>query len=415
MNETKSYDISKHQVCEAYRKVKANKGSAGVDHETLAKFEVNLKDNLYKIWNRMSSGSYFPPSVKAVEIPKKNGGIRVLGVPTVADRVAQTVVKMIFEPMVEPIFHPDSYGYRQGKSALDAVAKTRERCWRYNWIVEFDIRGLFDNIPHDLLMKAVEKHTQCKWAILYINRWLTAPFQKEDGSLIERKAGTPQGGVISPVLANLFMHYMFDVWMGRKHPKNPWARYADDAVIHCKTRAEAEYLLKSLDERIKECGLELHTEKTQMVYCKEDGRQENYPITSFDFLGYAFRPRFMKSSTGHCFIGFGPAVSNKSKKVFRQKISSLKPQLMSGSNIETLAQLMNPIIRGWTNYFGKFYKTEMYAALKHVNRLLTLWACRKYKGFRRHKRKASAWLNKIAKRCPELFVHWQLGVIPAVG
>lgn len=261
-DKTKPYEISKTVVWEAYKRVKANKGAAGVDDESIEEFETNLKDNLYKIWNRMSSGSYFPPPVKAVEIPKKNGGVRVLGVPTVSDRIAQMTVKMYFEPLVEPCFYEDSYGYRPNKSAIDAVAITRERCWRYNWVLEFDIKGLFDNIDHDLLMKAVRKHTDCKWILLYIERWLKTPFQYKDGKVVERTAGTPQGGVISPVLANLFLHYTFDKWMGMNYPNNPWARYADDAVAHCRTREEAENLLQSLKKRFEECKLQLHPDKT---------------------------------------------------------------------------------------------------------------------------------------------------------
>ena len=291
MNKTKSHDISKHVVLEAFLRVKANKGAAGIDNESLKEFEANLKNNLYKIWNRMSSGSYFPPPVKAVEIPKKNGGKRILGVPTVADRVAQMVVKIYFEPKVEPCFHPDSYGYRTKKSAVDALAVTRQRCWKYNWVLEFDIKGLFDNIDHEMLMKAVRKHTDSPWIILYIQRWLSVPFVMSDGTEKERTKGTPQGGVISPVLANLFLHYAFDMWMVLKHPDNPFARYADDAVIHCPNREDAEKLLHSLGERLLECGLELHPDKTRIVYCKDDDRRGNHPEIKFDFLGYTFRPR----------------------------------------------------------------------------------------------------------------------------
>ena len=230
MCNTKPFDISKHVVWEAYKRVKANKGAAGIDDESISDFEEHLKDNLYKTWNRMSSGSYFPPPVKVAEIAKKTGGKRILGVPTVADRIAQMVAKLYFEPSVEPYFHPDSYGYRPGKSAIDAVGVTRQRCWRYDWVLEFDIKGLFDNIRHDLLMRAVKTHTDCKWLLVCIERWLKAPFQMEDGRIIERRSGTPQGGVISPVLSNLFLHYVFDKWMERNFPENPWARYADDGA-----------------------------------------------------------------------------------------------------------------------------------------------------------------------------------------
>jgi RNA-directed DNA polymerase len=221
MNATKPFTIPKRLVYDAWKAVKVNAGSAGVDKETIDDFEADLTNNLYRLWNRMSSGSYFPPPVKAVAIPKKNGGERILGVPTVADRVAQMVVKQVLEPNLEPIFLPDSYGYRPGKSALDAVAVTRKRCWQYDWVLEFDIKGLFDNIDHALLRKALEKHTDCEWVRLYIGRWLTAPLQRADGTLVERIKGTPQGGVVSPVLANLFLHYAFDAWMARTFPGIP--------------------------------------------------------------------------------------------------------------------------------------------------------------------------------------------------
>lgn len=357
MGEAKPFEISKHAVWDAYVRVKANKGAAGIDDESIAAFEEDLKNNLYKIWNRMSSGSYFPPPVKVVEIPKKNGGIRILGIPTVADRIAQMVAKIYFEPKVEPYFLPDSYGYRPGKSAIDAVAVTRQRCWQFNWLLEFDIKGLFDNIDHDLLMRAVKTHTDCKWQLLYIERWLKAPFQMEDGRIIERRTGTPQGGVISPVLANLFLHYVFDKWMVRKYPNNPWVRYADDAVTHCRTEKEAEDLLEQLDERFNECGLELHPDKTRIVYCKDDDRRADYRETKFDFLGYTFRPRRSKNRYGKFFINFTPGVSNKAAKAMRNKIRNWRIHLKPDRSINDLSRMLNPIIRGWINYYGRFYKS----------------------------------------------------------
>ncbi|NHM26742.1 group II intron reverse transcriptase/maturase [Desulfofundulus sp. TPOSR] len=415
MDKTKPYEISKHVVLEAFQRVKANKGAAGIDDESLEAFEANLKNNLYKIWNRMSSGSYFPPPVKAVEIPKKNGGKRILGVPTVADRVAQMVVKIYFEPTVEPHFHPDSCGYRPGKSAADALAVTRKRCWRYDWVLEFDIKGLFDNIDHELLMKAVRKHTDNPWVILYIQRWLKAPFQMPDGTIKERTKGTPQGGVISPVLANLFLHYAFDVWMARNHPDKPFARYADDAVAHCRSKKEAEKLCESLQKRLAECGLELHPEKTRIVYCKDDDRRGDYPETKFDFLGYTFRPRRSKNKHGKYFINFTPAVSNKAKKAMRQTIRGWRMHLKPDKTLEDLSRMFNPIIRGWVNYYGRFYKSELYSVLRHMNRALVRWVQRKYRKFARHKRRAEHWLGKIARRDPKLFVHWQMGIYPAAG
>lgn len=412
MNKTKSFEISKHVVWDAYKKVKANKGAAGVDEVTIEKFEKNLKDNLYKLWNRLSSGSYFPPPVKAVEIPKKNGGTRILGVPTVEDRIAQMVVRMYFEPNVEKVFYSDSYGYRPNKDAIKAISVIRQRCWKHDWILEFDIKGLFDNIDHNLLMKAVRKHTDKKWVTLYIERWLRAPFKMKDGTIVKRESGTPQGGVISPVLANLFLHYAFDRWITTNFPQNPWARYADDAVIHCGTKAVAELIRKRLGERLKECGLELHPDKTKIIYCKDDFRKRDENNIKFDFLGYTFRPRKSKSKTGKYFINFSPAVSNKACKAMRQTIRAWKLQLKPDKDISDISNMFNPVIRGWINYYGKFYKSELYKVLRHMNKALVQWARRKYKKLSRGRKKAENWLGKIAKAIPKLFVHWEMGIIP---
>lgn len=412
MAKTKPYEISKTVVWEAYKRVKANKGAAGIDDETIAGFEVKLKSNLYKIWNRMSSGSYFPPPVKAVEIPKKNGGVRILGVPTVADRITQMTVKMHFEPLVEPYFLQDSYGYRPNKSAIDAIAITRKRCWKYNWVLEFDIKGLFDNIDHELLMKAVCKHTDCKWIIKYIERWLKAPFQTKEGNILERTAGTPQGGVISPVLANLFLHYVFDKWMETNYPNNPWARYADDGITHCKTKKEAESLLERLKTRFEECKLQLHPEKTKIIYCKDDDRRETHEEIKFDFLGYTFRPRRSKNKFGKYFVNFTPAVSNSAMKAMRKEIHNWRIHLKPDKELIDLSNMFNPIVRGWINYYGRFYKSGLYPVMRHMNNALIHWARRKYKKLERHRARAEKWLGRIAKREPKLFKHWQMGILP---
>ena len=413
--ETKSYKISKHIVWEAYKKVKANKGAAGVDNINIEKFEENIKDNLYKLWNRLSSGSYFPPPVRAVEIPKKNGGTRLLGVPTVEDRIAQMVVRMYFEPSVDKVFYKDSYGYRPNKNAIEALGVIRERCWKYDWVLEFDIKGLFDNIDHKLLMKAVKKHTEEKWVILYIERWLKVPFKMSDGRIVERNTGTPQGGVISPVLANLFLHYTFDKWMELHFPQCPWARYADDAVAHCKSKAQAQLLLMKLGKRFQECGLELHPDKTKIIYCKDDFRKQDEEITSFDFLGYTFRPRRAKSKKGKFFINFSPAVSNKATKSMRQVIRNWRIQLKPDKSIIDISNMFNPVIRGWINYYGNFYKSELYKVLRHTNKALVQWARRKYKKLARGRKKAERWLGKLAKNMPKLFAHWQIGILPTTG
>ncbi len=415
MKKAKPFCISKRVVWEAWKQVRANHGAAGVDSESIADFEDNLKDNLYKIWNRMSSGSYFPPPVRRVGIPKKGGGERLLGIPTVGDRVAQMVAKIYLEPVLEPHFHKDSYGYRAGKSAIQALEVTRRRCWRYDWVLEFDIKGLFDNIDHDLLMRAVRKHTECKWILLYIDRWLKAPFQKEDGTLVERKKGTPQGGVISPLLSNLFLHYVFDKWMERNHPQIPFCRYADDGVVHCRSEAEGLWLKGVLEARFRQCNLELHPEKTRMVYCKDDDRRGEYPNRSFDFLGFTFRPRRSKNRWGKYFINFSPAVSNKAGKAMRQEARRWKLHLRSDKSLEDLSRMFGPVITGWINYYGRFYKSALYPILRHLNRTLVRWAMRKFKRLRRHHRRAEYWLGRIAQRQPWLFAHWQIGVRPTAG
>ena len=318
MGQARSFEISKQVVWEAYKRIRANQGACGVDGESIQDFEVNLKDNLYKLWNRMSSGSYFPPAVRRVEIPKASGGKRPLGIPTVTDRIAQMVVKMSLEPKVEPCFHEDSYGYRPKKSAIEALGVARERCWRWDWVLDLDIRGFFDNLDHALLMRAVKKHTDCKWVVLYIERWLKAPAQLEDGTLVNRDKGTPQGGVISPLLANLFLHYALDEWMKRKYPEISFERYADDAVFHCVSEKKAKALTTAIGERLAKCRLELHPEKTKIVYCKDDRRRGSYPNEKFDFLGYTFRPRGAVNRSGELFVGFNPAVSNDAVKSMRQ-------------------------------------------------------------------------------------------------
>ena len=333
--------------------------------------------------------------------------------PTVADRVAQMVAKLVLEPIVEPVFHPDSYGYRPGRSAAQALAVTRERCWHYDWVLECDIRALFDNIDHELLMRAVRWHTDNPWVLLYTERWLKAPFQLEDGTLKERDRGTPQGGVVSPVLANLFLHYAFDVWMSRNHPDEPFARYADDAVVHCRSEAEAERLKAELQTRFAEVGLELHPIKTRIVYCQDSSRRGSYPNTSFDFLGYTFRPRLAVSRSGRCFVSFAPAVSGKAQTAMRQKLHEMHLIRRTDLALEDLARRINPILRGWIRYYGLYYKSVLCRMLEHLNWLLVQWVRRKYKQFRQHPWQAVQWLGRIARRQPGLFAHWQMGILPA--
>jgi len=408
MCESKPYNISKKMIWKAYKLVKANNGSAGIDGVNIEKFEGNLKNNLYKLWNRMSSGSYFPSPVMAVEIPKKSGGTRRLGIPTITDRIAQMTAKMYVEPSVEPVFHKDSYGYRPQKSALDAINQARKRCWKYDYVIEFDIQGLFDNIDHGLLMKTVVKHVEEEWIRLYITRWLTSPFTLKDGTQVERRTGTPQGGVISPLLANMFMHYAFDIWMDRKFPSAPFERYADDAVIHCSTEIEAKYILKALDERMTTCKLRLHPLKTQIVYCKDKDRKREFENVEFDFLGYTFKGVYIKNRTGKRGVNFIASAGKKSNKLFRAKIKAMKIHKRTGCKIDMIAELINPVVRGWINYFGKYNASAIRYSLDCVQRRIVKWAMCKFKRFRGHKHRAEKWLSEVREREPRLFAHWIL-------
>jgi RNA-directed DNA polymerase len=416
MSEAKPYNIPKQLVWDAYQRVKANRGAAGVDGESLAAFEQDLKGNLYKVWNRMSSGSYFPPPVRLVEIEKDNGGTRPLGIPTVADRVCQTVAKMVLEPLVEPVFHPDSYGYRPGKSALDAVGMARTRCWATAWVIDVDITSFFDSLDHELVERAVAHHTDSPWVRLYIARWLRAPVQRPDGTLEQRTRGTPQGGVVSPLLANLFLHDAFDIWMQRHFPRVRFERYADDAIVHCRTEQEACEVLEAIRGRFAQCRLELHPLKTRIVYCKRAGRLEEYANVAFDFLGYTFRPRLAKNRRQECFVGFLPAISAKAATAIRATIREWRlASTRNNQRLEDLAQFVNPKIRGWVNYYGRFYRSKCVHVLRHLNAALAAWARRKYKRFRRRERASMHWLGRIARRDPQLFVLWQLGVKPEAG
>jgi RNA-directed DNA polymerase len=404
----KSFNIAKQLVFEAYKEVKANKGSAGIDDESIEDFERDLKNNLYKLWNRLSSGTYFPSAVKTVAIPKKDGGTRILGIPTVTDRVAQMVVKKVLEPRLDPIFVEDSYGYRSGKSAHDAIKVTRKRCWQYDWVVEFDIKGLFDNIDHSMLLKALYKHCNCKWILLYVKRWLSAPIQQTDGTIQAREKGTPQGGVISPLLANLFLHYAFDVWVKRELPGIKFCRYADDGLLHFDSYQQASYILNCITDRFKACGLELHQKKSKIIYCKDANRKEEYKDISFDFLGYTFRPRRCIDKLGRLHPNFLPAISKTSKKAINRSIRSWHIPLKNDKSIAELAKMFNPILVGWYNYYGLFYSSALQYVWFNFNRYLIQWIRRKFKRFARHKRRAYEYLQSLIRANPSLFIHWKL-------
>jgi group II intron reverse transcriptase/maturase len=407
-SETKPFEISKKEVWEAYHRVKANRGTPGVDGITLAEFEQNLGKNLYRIWNRLASGSYFPPPVKRVEIPKGDGKTRPLGIPTVGDRIAQMVVKQRLEPILEPVFHQDSFGYRPGRSAHDALRKARERCWQRNWVLDLDIKGFFDNLDHELMLRAVQRHAKDKWVVLYIERWLKAPVQLPDGSRQQRDRGTPQGGVISPLLANLFLHYAFDAWMQRRHPEVAFERYADDIICHCGSESEASALRAEIAERLTACQLELHPEKTKVVYCADANRRERHVVQQFDFLGYTFRPRQAKNKRGLLFTSFMPGVSGKSGKAMRQTIRGWGLQRLSRYDLIQLMNRYSPILAGWVRYYGRFYPSALRKALRTWDLHLVKWAMRKYKRLRGHLYRAWGWLARLKRRAPTLFPHWSI-------
>lgn len=409
MEKAKPFDIPKRLVWEAYQLVRANDGAAGIDGQTLEKFDEDLSKNLYKIWNRMSSGSYHPEPVKRVEIPKKSGGTRPLGIPTVGDRIAQMTARLSFEPKVEPHFHDDSYGYRPEKSAHQAVAKARQRCWDYDWVIDLDIKGFFDNLDWELMLKAVDYHKPEAWVRLYIERWLKAPAKDNAGTIYERDRGTPQGGVISPLLANLFLHYAFDKWMERSHGGNPFERYADDIVIHCRTQAEAEGLLEEIKQRLAECKLTVHPDKTKIVYCKDRNRRDTYERTDFDFLGFTFRPRTARGKNGKLFLAFTPAISRKSEQAIKDEIKRWKIHRAVTATLEELSTLYDGKLRGWFAYYGKYRPSALYGIFCMFQKILVKWAKCKYKHLKRSWAKAAEFMKTVADSAKHLFVHWKRG------
>jgi len=410
-NETKSIPISRQEVWTAYKKVRSNKGSAGIDKVSMEDYDANRSKYLYKLWNRMASGSYFPPPVKEVEIPKKDGTTRKLGIPTISDRVGQMVIKQLLEPRLEKIFSNNSYGYRPNKSAHQALKEVRENCWKTDWVIDLDIKGFFDNIDHEKLMSAVNKHVSEKWIRFYIERWLKAPKLTKSGNLITNQGkGTPQGGVISPLLANLFLHYALDKWLEITDKTLKYVRYADDVIIHCVSKTHAEHLLKSIHERMQSVGLELHPQKTKIVYCKDFRRKGKYPTVKFDFLGFSFQPRMTKSKkTKGLFLGFDCAISIRSRKRIADKLGELIVEKLSFKSIVGIAQYLNPMIRGWINYYGKFRRSELHKVFRLLTNRLLRWARKRYKRYKTSLSKAYKWYKRIRKQFPYLFYHWQVG------
>jgi RNA-directed DNA polymerase len=406
--EAKPFQISKQLVLKAYRKVKENDGAAGVDGQRIEDFEKDLRNNLYKIWNRMSSGTWFPPPVLGVEIPKEHGeGTRLLGVPTVADRIAQTVVALTLEPRLESIFHGDSYGYRPGRSQRMALERCRQRCWEKDWVLDLDVAKFFDTVDHDLMVKAIEANTDQKWVVLYVKRWLVAPILMPDGKLVDRDQGTPQGSAVSPVLANLFMHYAFDTWLEKEFPAVSFERFADDAVVHCATERQAREVRAALEQRLASVGLRLHPDKTKIVYCKDAKRRGKYPNTSFTFLGYTFQARTAPTRGKRgMFTSFLPAMSRRAQKAKSEELRRWRLHRNTTSDLADLAEWMNPVIQGWMNYYGMFYRSELYDLLRRINTYLMRWARRKYKRLRAFKR-FKRWWDRLLKRAPNLFAHWK--------
>jgi len=410
--QNKSQPVSKGMVWEAWKRVRSKGGGPGVDKQSLESYEADQSKQLYKVWNRMSSGSYRPPAVREVSIPKSKGGNRKLGIPTVGDRVAQTVVKQYLEPRMEAIFHPDSYGYRQGRSAHMAIETAQKRCWRYGWVIDLDIKGFFDELDHELLNLALDKHVPEKWCRLYIDRWLRCPVEKTNGEIEQREKGSPQGGVISPMLANLYLHYGFDAWMAKYHREVLFERYADDIHIHCASKQEAEELLIQIRARMKECKLELHPEKTQIVFCPQQGRKAKYPIRKFSFLGYEFKARRVLNKQGDSFIGFNPAVGPQAISKLLRKFSEMGFQKWTQWTIEQIATAVNPSVRGWITYFSRFNPREMKRALSTLNHRIVCWVLKKFKRHRRSYYKAKRWLKAFAKHNPYIFEHWKAGFLP---
>ena len=407
---TKSLPISKRMVHNSYLKVIDKGGSAGIDKQSIESFNAKMPDNLYKIWNRMASGSYFPPPVRTVFIPKKQGGKRPLGIPTVSDRIAQGVVKDYLEPMLESVFHSSSFGYRPGRSAHDALKQCQDNCNKYAWVIDVDIKGFFDNLSHEKMMQLLQQHTQEKWVLLYTERWLKAGVEQEDGSIAARTKGTPQGGVISPLLANIYLHHGFDKWMDEVNPHNPFERYADDIVIHCSSKEEAEDLLEKLRARMQDYELELHSEKTKMVYCKNYQRNEKHDKNSFIFLSYSFQPRTIKSKFGNkkTILWFSAAISQQAKASIREKLREILITQWSNQKLEWFAQKLNPKIRGWINYYAKFNRHKAYEVFYYLNGLIRQWIKNTYKI------RGKTWLyekyQKIQSTHADLFYHWRLGI-----
>jgi len=402
----------------AYQRCRINGGAAGVDGQTFQDIAAYGEGRwLDELAEELRKKQYRGSAVRRVWIPKPNGKQRPRGIPRIKDRVAQMAVVLILEPIFEADFQPEQYAYRPERSAHDAIRRVHSLLnTGHTEVIDADLSGYFDNLDHDLVLRAVRFHTDLKWLHLYVERWLKAPVQLADGTLRERTRGTPQGGVISPLLSNLFLHHALDDWLRRHYPGVQFERYVDDAVIQCESEAEAQEVREAVRRRLEECGLELHPEKTRIVYCKDDDRPGDYEHVRFDFLGYTFQPKRAKNRWGKYFVSFLPAMSGKAAKRIRATMRGWKlAATRNNQSLEDLARLIDPSVRGWMNYYGRFYRSKCVGVLRHLNRLLVRWACRKFRRFRRRERAAGYWLGRVARRDPKLLVLWALGVRPAAG
>jgi len=412
MFETKTgtVPITKEMVKAAYRKVKANHGAAGIDKESLEMYQEDLLNNLYVLWNRLSSGSYFPKPLRSVSIPKGNGKQRKLGIPTVSDRIAQQVIKSYLEPRLEAQFHKNSYGYRPLKSAHEAIEAVQENVRHYAWVLDMDIKSFFDEVNHELLLKALDRHVEEKWIKMYVQRWLETPVQQTDGTLIQKDGnGTPQGGVISPLLANLFLHYVLDKWIEKHYCGVAFVRYADDVIVHCRTEEEAKELLAAIRSRLAECKLSLNEEKTKLVYCQDYRRVKKKSFgKKFDFLGFTFKPCSVASKRGggSMFLGYGCAISQSSQTRIIQGWAKQNWHRRSTLTIQEIATEVNPQMRGIMRYYGKFKLWELRRLMFHFEFRLVKWVLNKYKKFKNSYRKAYQWITELKKSYPTMFYHW---------
>ena len=410
----KGIPITRSMVWQSFKKVRKNKGSGGVDGKSLKSYSKDQENHLYKLWNRLTSGSYFPKSVKEVSIPKKDGSARKLGIPTIDDRIAQQVIKDYLESRFEREFHVNSYGYRPLKSAHQALEQVRKNVWKRDWVIDMDIKGFFDEVSHELLSKALARHVSEKWVLMYIKRWLESPIETESKELIYREGkGTPQGGVISPLLANLFLHYVFDKWLEQTYPNLMFVRYADDIIVHCQTKEEAERVLGSIKARMAACELRLHEGKTKIVSCKNYKTRSGSKKVKFDFLGFSFQPRTSVSKEGRLFLGYDCAISQSSKNKIIAEIKTTQFQRWTNRRIEEIAEYFNPKIRGWINYYGKFGKRYLNSLFRIFEGRLIEWARRRYKRLGKSYIKACNWFYRFKKENVRLFVHWERGFINA--